>query len=417
MKKIIFYSIPATAVIVWILEGILLGHFQTISIQSSLAKLTGLLGIAFLTLNFVTSARYDFIERWFGGLDIVYKYHKLAGKLAYVFIFLHPFFLLTRRAINIDSIKTLYIPGVTPSATLNTGIVAFYILNFLLLLTLVLKLPYQFWKRTHRFMIFVLFFAGLHVFVAGNELSKPYGVALMVIGIYSFVYRELIYGFFVKKKYYEVVDIKKFGSVSDIFLKPLGNKLNFKPGQYVFMRFLNSPTIPNEAHPYSMSSDNSDEIIRISAKELGNYSETLDTAKVGDKVKLVGPHGLFTVDNKHKKQLWISGGIGTTPFLSMINDVNKDIDLAFIHSNRTEEETIYTEEIQKKLNPQSKLLKHISDAEGFITAEYFKSNIPDVAERVVYICGPTVMMYAMRDILLDLGVPRKHIRFEDFNFK
>jgi predicted ferric reductase len=399
MKKLVFYGIPLTAVIVWILEGFFLGHFQTLSIQSSLAKLTGLLGIAFLSLNFITAARYDIIEKWFGGLDIVYKYHKLAGKLAYVFIFLHPFFLLTRRAINIDSIKT------------------FYILNFLLLLTLVLKLPYQFWKRTHRFMIFVLIFAGLHVFVAGNELSKPYGVALMVIGVYSFIYRELIYGFLVKKKYYEVTEIKNTGSISDIFLKPLGKKLEFKPGQYVFMRFLNSSTIPNEAHPYSMSSDNSDEQIRISAKELGNYSSTLDTARVGDRVKLVGPHGLFTVDNNHKKQLWISGGIGTTPFLSMLNDVNKDIDLVFIHSNKTEEETIYAEEIKRKLNNDSKFLKHISDTEGFINAEYFKKNVPDVAERVVYICGPSVMMYAMRDILLDLGVPRKHIRFEDFNFK
>jgi predicted ferric reductase len=82
MKKLVFYGIPLTAVIVWILEGFFLGHFQTLSIQSSLAKLTGLLGIAFLSLNFITAARYDIIEKWFGGLDIVYKYHKLAGKLA-----------------------------------------------------------------------------------------------------------------------------------------------------------------------------------------------------------------------------------------------------------------------------------------------------------------------------------------------
>lgn len=417
MKKLFFVSIPLTAVIVWLMEGFLLNYFQDSSIQSNLAKLTGLLGIAFMVTSFVTSSRLEFIEKLFGGLDIAYKYHKLAGKIAYVFIFMHPVLLVLRRAVSIDSIKTFFVAGTTPSTTLNTGIVAFYVLSLLILFTLVLKLPYQFWKKTHRFMIVVFLLSSWHIIVAGNDISKVYGWILLVVGAFAFIYRDYIYGHFVKKKFYQVVDIKKLSvSTTEIFLKPLGKRLEFKPGQFVFMKFMNSKTIPSEAHPFSMASDNSKDIIRFSIKELGNYSEILDSAKPGDMVKLVGPHGKFTLDTSIKKQLWISGGIGTTPFLSMLHDA-LDTDIVFIHSNREESDAVYVREISGLLNKNSKLITHLSDIEGFINAEYFKKHVPDYLERTVYICGPFVMMHSLSKILQGLGVPKENIRFEDFNFK
>ncbi len=411
-NKIFFWVLPILAVIVWALD---VTASPAMPIQPILAKLSGLLGIAFIANSFLHASRFGFIEKIYGGLDKVYKAHQKSGRYAYVFILVHPLFLATKGLLSLESLRLHFLPG--DFLNYNTGIAAFYLLNVLLLLTLVIKLPYQIWKRTHKLMIVVLLLASLHVFQNSFGIVWLFNFALIMIGTLSFIYREWIYGNFSRKYLYEVVSIKDLDSITELELEPKEEKMLFQAGQFVFLKFVDSNIVPDEGHPYSISSSIHNENIRISSKSLGDYSEKLKMAKKGDVVKIVGPHGRFTVNKAVKKQLWISGGIGTTPFLSMLYE-SDGIDLIFIHSNRNEKDAVYLEEIQLKANTGAfKFIPHYSDTEGFINAEYFKKHVPDFKDREILICGPSIMMYKMRDILVELGADKNQIRFEDFNFK
>ncbi len=412
LNKIFFWILPLLAIFVWVLDAY---ASPPVTIVKGLAKLSGLIGIAFIANSFLHASRFGFVEKIYGGLDKVYKSHKKSGRYAYVFIFLHPLFLATSSVFNLESLKLHYIPG--SLLNYNTGMGAFYLLNILLLFTLVIKLPYHIWKYTHKLMIVVLFLSSVHVFQNSFGVVWLFNFVLIVLGTGSFIYREWIYGNLDKKYIYEISAIRNLGIINELQLKPRAEKLLFKAGQFVFIKFLDSNLISKEAHPFSISSDPHDEIIRISAKSLGDYTSTLDRARVGDLVKIVGPHGYFTVDKTERKQLWISGGIGTTPFLSMVNDSDV-LDLVFVHSNKNNNDAVYLSELQEKSKAKDfKLIPHFSDSEGFINAEYIQNNIPDFKEREIYICGPSVMMYALRDMLIKLGVEKDRIKFEDFNFK
>lgn len=147
----------------------------------ALGRWTGLVGLCLYALNLVYATRLRFLEYWFGGLNRVYIAHHLLGGLALIFLTFHPLMISLRYAkSSMQQAALMLLPnGLSPiSALFNTkaelhsvvleqwaiffGIIAFWGMVGLLLVTFFIKLPYKLWLFTHKFLGVAFFIAGLH---------------------------------------------------------------------------------------------------------------------------------------------------------------------------------------------------------------------------------------------------------------
>lgn len=392
------------------------------------SQLAALTAVILFSLNFVMSTRLYIVERFFYGLDKMYKVHRNVARVAFTLAWLHPILLLINNFYGIDTFKLYFVPGT--SIFYNSGIVSLHIMTVLVLFSVTKFLPYHIWKNTHRFMFLVLIFLGIHLAlntgtIGSNDLFKFWMMSWVFIGIVSWIYVEFLYKRIGPVFYYKVSKVNILNSVTEIYLEPQNKPLLFKAGQFVFMSFIDNKEVGLEMHPYSISSNPHDYQIRISAKSLGDYSAKLTKAKQGDLVKLIGPYGYFTRERikKTKKQIWIAGGIGVTPFLSMLGEEKDEPTgnkIKFFYSTKTDEESIYKEEILKNAENIKDLDVHINidSKDGYLNAKRISEITEDsLVDYSVLICGPKVMMYSLKSQLKEIGLKDDQILFEDFALK
>ncbi|HNU61565.1 MAG TPA: ferric reductase-like transmembrane domain-containing protein [Methanofastidiosum sp.] len=400
------------------------GNFQLLLV---IAKVSALIGICSLSLTIFLSLRLHFMESVFGGLDKVYKAHHFLGQITMIVILLHPLFLIIRAFPNLNLISIYVIPGLNIPYTY--GIVSFILLVILLVFTLVIRLPYKIWHLTHKFMGIVLILATWHALVAGRDIIqypvlRIWILIFSLVGIISYFYMLFFYQLIGPRIRAEVKEVKVIGDITEIKFKTLGKKMNFNPGQFIFVKFLNLEK-SFEIFPFSISSSTNDELIRISAKRSGDFtSYLLPKVNVGDKVYLYGPYGKFGERSLFEKKdmIWIAGGIGVTPFISMLKyeDLPKDNKIDFLWSCKDEANAIYDKEIKEIIKNKNNIRYKIwaSNDLGRLSAQDIAQLVgakEKMTNKLIFICGPNEMMMELADQFIKLGVKPRNIVFEDFN--
>jgi predicted ferric reductase len=205
----------------------------------------------------------------------------------------------------------------------------------------------------------------------------------------------------------------------EIVLTPKPTGLNFAPGQFAFIRFLNS-TLPTEPHPFSIISSAGSYDLTFGIKESGDYTRRIGQLEIGTEALVEGPYGRFALkgDYKNKDLIWIAGGIGVTPFVSMANSLpeytNKKIDLYY--SVVKSEEAVFLPELSAvaENQPSLKVIIHSTAEKGFLTAQQINQTSQNLFNREIYLCGPVGMMRSLRQQLVALGVSNKQIHSEEF---
>ena len=118
----------------------------------------------------------------------------------------------------------------------------------------------------------------------------------------------------------------------------------------------------------------------------------------------------------------LAGGIGLTPFLSFIRDMNGSLahDVDFYYTVRHPEEALFLDEIKAadEKNPRLKTHIRFSAKEGSLTIDHILQNATgDIKDYHVYMCGPLPMIQAYEKKFQELGLPKQQIHFEEFNFR
>ncbi len=398
--------------------------FSPTTILTSLGQLAGLTGMAMFAVTLILISRSKWLEKMFAGLNTMYNYHHVFGAISFVLLLLHPIFLATKYWLFSSYAAALFL---LPSKNweINFGIFGLLIMIMAIVLTFFGKLIYEHWRFSHKFLGLAFFLGGLHAFLVPTDISrsiflKVYMLILCFAALLIYIYRSLLQRWLVPKYEYQVVDITKFGpEIVEITLAPETKNISFFPGQFVFAEF-DQAKLSSEIHPFSISSDAGQENIKLAIKYLGDYSEGLDKLKVGAMAKLEGPFGVFSYKYaKYKQQIWIGGGIGITPILSMARSLSVDSDLKIVifYCVKDEAEAVFLRELKKieKNNPAITVLTNYSLTQGHLTAEKLQENqTAKLEETDVFICGPKDMMSGLKRQLTKSYVPEEQIHNEEF---
>jgi predicted ferric reductase len=415
------------------------GSYVTLT---SLAVACALAGTAAFALNLVLGARLRPVESLFGGLDRMYKAHRLNGQAAFTLLLGHVVLILAGRA-TISSDTALELLGPGAGWTVFAGVLAFAGLTLGIVLTLFVRLGHEVFVYVQRSFGFVFLLATYHVFTTDAALEATTGLnvylaLLATLGIAAFVYRSLLGNLLVRRHRYRVAAVNRLDElVTEIVMEPRGRPLRYTPGQFVFVNFrslalgeqlrpfevsverqvfsIRAGDVRNQFHPFSITSAPGEPTLRVTVKAVGDYTRALRGLDAGAEAVVEGPYGAFSHENVGgRRQIWIAGGIGVTPFLSMARSLNGDErpDVTFYYCVEHPEEAHFVEELRGSV-PVTLVPR---DEQGFLTAERIAREHSDLAAAEVLVCGPPAMIESLRAQLLAQGVSRERFHAEEFGF-
>lgn len=165
-------------------------------------------------------------------------------------------------------------------------------------------------------------------------------------------------------------------------------------------------------HHFTLSSSPTENFLQFTTmyRPESDYKKALWNLGIGTEVEITGPNGSFVLDEKDlSPRLFIAGGIGITPFRSMlkyIQDKNLNLPIVLIYSVKTKDQAAFTD------LPFTKLIE--SEKEGRLDAEKIKKYCPDYLDRVWWVCGPPAMVEAFTLLGQKLGLPPEKIKSEEF---
>lgn len=164
----------------------------------------------------------------------------------------------------------------------------------------------------------------------------------------------------------------------------------------------------------------------------GKMSSFIFNLKPGDEVTISGPYGEFFIKETPAEKIYIGGGAGMAPLRSHIFELFKNMHtnckVSYWYGGRSRRELFYIdefEELEKKF-PNFKLNIALSEPQpednwtgmkGFIhqvLLNEYLSKHPAPEDCEYYICGPPMMLKAVREMLSNLGVEPENVAFDDF---
>jgi len=221
------------------------------------------------------------------------------------------------------------------------------------------------------------------------------------------------------------------GTMAFQFEKPPG--FDFKPGQSVDLTLLNPPETDSEGNvrTFSIASAPFEYQLRFATRMRDTaFKRSLKKVPLGTAVKMDAAMGSFTLHkNSAKPAVFLAGGIGITPFSSIVRQADHDRaahKLYLFYSNRRPEDAPFIEVLQnlEKTNPNFRFIATMTDVPrskktwngetGRINQEMLSKYLDDLRGPIYYIAGPPAMVSGLRKMLVESGVDEDDIRTEEF---
>jgi ferredoxin-NADP reductase/Na+-translocating ferredoxin:NAD+ oxidoreductase RnfD subunit len=222
--------------------------------------------------------------------------------------------------------------------------------------------------------------------------------------------------------------------IVDFTFKP-SQKLDYLPGQYMEFTLGHAHTDSRGNRRYfTLASSPTEGVVRLGVRfyEQGSsFKRTLYTmGGRGNTTMLAGSlAGDFTLpDDSARKLAFIAGGIGITPFRSMLKylvDTRQRRDIVLLYANRTAQDIVYKDVLGEAeaalgtrvvytLTDTAAIPRGWTGGRGRISEELLLQTMPDFRERTFYLSGPPNMVRAHEQVLRKVGVPRNQIKKDFF---
>lgn len=404
------------------------------ALRGAVVQYSGIIAMGAMSVAMILALRPRWPERWFGGLDKMYRLHKWLGITALVVSVVHwlwskgPKWAVgwgwLQRPVRgeraaIENPIEAFLMSLRGTAE-GVGEWAFYATVLLIALALIKYFPYRFFYKTHRVLAVTYLLLVFHavVLIKFSYWTSPIGVLmalLLVSGAYAAIVvllRRVGAGRQVQGK---IVSLQYYPGVRALETEievPHGWP-GHRPGQFAFATSDSS----EGPHPYTIASSWNDNNRRITfvTKELGDHTNRLrERLHVGQDVKIEGPYGCFDFDNGQPRQIWIGGGIGITPFIAGMKHIALErrakpdqpppaIDL--FHSTAEYDETAIAK-LKADAEAANIRLHVLVDArDGFLTGDRIRAAVPEWRAASFWFCGPAGFGEVLRKDFAAQGLP------------
>ncbi len=212
-----------------------------------------------------------------------------------------------------------------------------------------------------------------------------------------------------------------------------GQKLSFSPGQYLEWTLAHSnPDNRGIRRYFTIASSPTEQELMIGVKfyeKSSSFKKALLLMQQNDEIVASNLRGEFTLPkDPNKKFVFIAGGIGITPFRSMIKyllDTDQTRSIVLLYSNKFISDIVYKDvfdlaqkqfglKIIYTLTEVNNIPPNWNSYRGFINKDIIEKEIPDYKERYFYLSGPNSMVSAFQVTLKKMGITNDHIKTDFF---
>ncbi len=221
------------------------------------------------------------------------------------------------------------------------------------------------------------------------------------------------------------------GTMACYFEKPEG--FDFAGGQSIDLTLVDPPETDDKGNTraFSLASAPHEPLLMVATRQRDTaFKRVLKDLPPGTQVKVEGPFGSMTLHRKVAiPAVILAGGIGITPFRSMIcqaEKTNSGRRLFLFYSNRTPEDAAFLAELGElaRQNPGFTFIATVTNVEkspsswagekGYIDADMLRRHVGNLAGPIYYVAGPPAMVSAMKEMLNRAGVDEDDVNSEDF---
>jgi ferredoxin-NADP reductase len=222
------------------------------------------------------------------------------------------------------------------------------------------------------------------------------------------------------------------GTILFHFEKPQG--FQYRAGQSIDLGLIDVPQtdMKSTMRPFSLASAPHEPHVSIATRMRDSaFKNALKKMESGTELSLDGPFGSFFLhENTKRGAVFLTGGIGITPFRSIVTDAAKrklPHKLFLFYSNRRPEDSAFLNELTalEEKNPNYKIIATMTEMEksakewagekGYIDEEIIRKYVTENMTPIYYLAGPQGMVSAMRTLLNAMGVSDDDIRAEEFS--
>jgi ferredoxin-NADP reductase len=215
------------------------------------------------------------------------------------------------------------------------------------------------------------------------------------------------------------------------FEKPTG--FSFMPGQCIDVTLQNPPETDAEGNgrTFSIASAPYEDFLMVATRLRDTaFKRVLSTLAPGAEVKIEGPSGSLRLHNdKSRAAVVLAGGIGITPFRSILLNATREklpVRIFVFYANRRPEDAAFLDELQEleRRNPNYKLIACMSEMKkshrswhgetGVIDVKMLAKHLNEVGSPIYYVTGPPAMVKATHTVLNGMRVDDDDIRIEEF---
>lgn len=373
----------------------------------------GAMALLGMSASLILAGRDAWLDRVLGGPDKAYSWHRVAGYVAVAALAGH---WALASSVGGGLVPPLADLGETAGMVAGVGIIALSAVAALRII------PHHWWRASHWLMGPLFAVSVFHTFLSAGPLpamSPPW----LVLAVASLSGLRGWWRTIRGPKILEVAHVTAVHRLADALEIEVTSQRTlapFAPGQF---QTIKASALSDEPHPFSIAGGD-ETTRRFGLRISGDWTADLYySIEVGDEVVLGPPQGRFQPrpDAKRKAQLWVAGGAGITPFLSVLEKMEPDqtAPITLIYSYRSEAGAIGLKELRAadEVLPQLRLLLIDSGKDGRMSAAHVRDALAALPTSTnLYMCGPDGMKATAEQVFRETG-KKGAIRHEEFDFR
>ncbi len=214
--------------------------------------------------------------------------------------------------------------------------------------------------------------------------------------------------------------INKVAEVGDVTTYQLEaeEKVEWTAGQYGKYKLdIAEPDEEGDTRYFTISSAPFEGHLQITTRvRNSSFKQTLDSLQVGEEFELIKTNGDFVVEDPTNQYVFLAGGIGITPFRSILLDLDhrgEQLNVILLYGNRNAD-VVFEDELKELAEKHPEFGLHVLIDPQRLEEATIRQYVSDLATPIFYVSGPVPMVMSLKETLVGMGVAEERIKLDDF---